>query len=265
MWQYSNGNPNYYHLCKYWDNPNSASSDYWYNFPGAQNGIAFVGIACYEPAMTNVREYIQGELTTTLTAGNAFEFSVYVRLDTISSWKLCSLHVAFSSARQYSPTLSPFSFTNALSIDVSAATTNTWVKCTVTFTASGGERYFILGNFKSDALSCFSFYTNSPYSDASYYDLDAVSLINSATNFIDENSKMDTFTIFPNPTNGVVNILGGEEKKIIKLYDNVGRMILETGMSNERILDLSKFDSGVYTISILSNKKLYRSKVIIAK
>ncbi len=63
MWQYSNSDPNFYHLCNHWDNPNYFSTDYSYNsniLGPPQNGLAYIAFNCYSENQYNSREYAQG-------------------------------------------------------------------------------------------------------------------------------------------------------------------------------------------------------------
>lgn len=55
--------------------------------------------------------------------------------------------------------------------------------------------------------------------------------------------------IFPNPTNGYLNIKGVESFKF-KVYDAVGKLMLKGFSSGSSLIDLTSVNSGVYLISI---------------
>jgi hypothetical protein len=69
--------------------------------------------------------------------------------------------------------------------------------------------------------------------------------------------------IMPNPTTGIINILGNVPAKI-QLYDAVGRLLLEE--RNVSKLDISRFSKGIYMIR-LSDKsgQLYYSQKVLLK
>lgn len=75
------------------------------------------------------------------------------------------------------------------------------------------------------------------------------------------------FSIFPNPSTGIVNIsdvdLTGKRFDVF-VYDAVGRLLVQNKTIYQ--LDLSEFGNGVYYISITpENSKTINSKIIIAK
>lgn len=72
--------------------------------------------------------------------------------------------------------------------------------------------------------------------------------------------------IYPNPTNGIVNILlnGPITNTSIKLYNIAGEKIKETIKSSEYImeLDLTEQPNGIYFLEINQNKIISRTKLI---
>ena len=64
-----------------------------------------------------------------------------------------------------------------------------------------------------------------------------------------------SLNVFPNPTNGVFNIVGLSETMIsysVSVYDVYGKEVLF--VSNASKLDLSSFDSGIYMAHVMSEK-----------
>jgi hypothetical protein len=83
------------------------------------------------------------------------------------------------------------------------------------------------------------------------------------TTAINDVPGINDIQIVPNPTRGIINILGNKPGKI-QLYDAVGRLLLEEKNVNK--LDISGFSKGIYMIR-LSNKSgaLYYSQKILLK
>ena len=65
--------------------------------------------------------------------------------------------------------------------------------------------------------------------------------------------KDDSISVFPNPTNSVVNINSKSEILTIELYDVQGR-ILETLVGNNRKIDISDKTNGIYFLKITTEK-----------
>ena len=61
--------------------------------------------------------------------------------------------------------------------------------------------------------------------------------------------KDDSISVFPNPTNSVVNINSKTEILTIELYDVQGR-ILETLVGNNKKIDISDKTNGIYFLKI---------------
>ncbi len=71
-------------------------------------------------------------------------------------------------------------------------------------------------------------------------------------------------TIYPNPTNGIVNFnfaVNNIQKIIVS--DETGKQIIEkTEIKQSDQIDLSGFDSGIYFISIQTDKEIFTTKII---
>jgi hypothetical protein len=66
--------------------------------------------------------------------------------------------------------------------------------------------------------------------------------------------------IFPNPTNGILNI-GKENIDKIVIHDISGKVIRELG--NESQIDLSNLSKGLYLIKLFSGKEIIIDKIVI--
>ena len=72
------------------------------------------------------------------------------------------------------------------------------------------------------------------------------------------NPDFNTFTLFPNPTNGILNFSEPIEKVI--LYNTIGAKLMQ--YSNVKAVDLSNFSNGVYIIQMEQEGKSNIQKII---
>jgi len=69
-----------------------------------------------------------------------------------------------------------------------------------------------------------------------------------------EQNEINTFSIFPNPGNGMINIQGDEQVKEIEIYNCTGILIekiVNRNLSN--VFDLTAYPRGIYLIKFLVN------------
>jgi hypothetical protein len=69
--------------------------------------------------------------------------------------------------------------------------------------------------------------------------------------------------VYPNPTNGIVNISAGSSLTSLQLYDLQGRL-LQTVLPNaaNAVLDMTSRASGVYLLKVASEKGIKVEKII---
>ena len=77
-----------------------------------------------------------------------------------------------------------------------------------------------------------------------------------------DTNDISQFKIFPNPSEGQINIYGLEENYIVKIYSAEGRQISVFEAIGNTILDLN-LASGLYYIEVTSNKNTITKKLII--
>ena len=143
--------------------------------PGLATGCTAVGNDDY-------REYIQGHTSTSLTAGQTYCVSMYVSLGNSVIWATNNIGIRFFNNAYYRDACvagSALNFTPHLNYDCEPITdTASWVRLQWNYTATGGERYFIIGNFFSNGntqVGCNnSSATTNPYA---YYYIDDVSIV----------------------------------------------------------------------------------------
>jgi hypothetical protein len=91
----------------------------------------------------------------------------------------------------------------------------------------------------------------------------------SGTSFIMENQGHDNISIYPNPSNGKLQLYIQEfrirEKYSIEIYNYKGESIYSaSGIEHKQNeLDLSHFSTGIYFIRVCNGREIYNQKIII--
>ncbi|MCB9232946.1 MAG: T9SS type A sorting domain-containing protein [Bacteroidia bacterium] len=186
-----------------WTNPDTATPDFYHgcapslgglgfsvpaNAMGYQNahgGSGYIGLVSYEDAplfgcpnpifATGWREYAQIQLTSPLVAGQNYCAEFYVSLSDKSRYSISSMGMYFSNTQVYLQTALALPFSPQISnTSGQLADTLGWTKISGSYTATGGEQYIIIGNFKNDGATspqCFNSGSFFPYA---YYFVDDV-------------------------------------------------------------------------------------------
>jgi hypothetical protein len=73
---------------------------------------------------------------------------------------------------------------------------------------------------------------------------------------------IEVVSIFPNPTNGIIQISGTDELSefVVYVYDNSGKQVSK--VKNQSIIDLSSLQKGIYLIRIETPEKTMTNKMI---
>ena len=83
-----------------------------------------------------------------------------------------------------------------------------------------------------------------------------------------ENLVLADFKLFPNPTNGLVEIAFSSFHSTpiqLQLFDLVGRMLYQESLYDsqvQRTLDMSQFPKGVYTLKLFTKNKVFSQKIV---
>ena len=81
-----------------------------------------------------------------------------------------------------------------------------------------------------------------------------------------ENNNNSEIIIYPNPTNGIINIILPDNKFIanLEISDITGKIIYSQQLKNKKnIIDLSNYKSGIYFATIIFNNSVVNTKFII--
>ncbi|MDR1527507.1 MAG: T9SS type A sorting domain-containing protein [Dysgonamonadaceae bacterium] len=70
-------------------------------------------------------------------------------------------------------------------------------------------------------------------------------------------------SVYPNPSNGVFHVQSNDKVNSVSVFDVSGKNILQGkgGDSNLKI-DLSKQMPGIYFLTLLTDERMYRSKLV---
>lgn len=137
----------------------------------------FVGCAALG---SNYREYIQGQTSAPLVAGQKYIVRFYVSLPENVMWASNSLQVWLGN-NQYTHNACPSNQLMPITPQLSYCgppimDTVNWVELKWIYTAVGGERYFIIGNFRNDANTTTAPFKCSSFNPYSYYYIDDVEI-----------------------------------------------------------------------------------------
>lgn len=150
---------------KTWFNPTNATPDFYCTQSGyytAQKqymhdklspyaGNSYMGFISFMDIVTDPREYIGGQLLQPLENGKTYKFSLQIARYYDSNYMTDHLDVFFSNTQPREPTESVINkYTPQLIIDLRShcQKVDIWEEVSGYYTATGGERFFILGNFK---------------------------------------------------------------------------------------------------------------------
>lgn len=78
-----------------------------------------------------------------------------------------------------------------------------------------------------------------------------------------EQEKSADFQVFPNPTNGIVNIKSSLKTAQLKVIDISGKTQLTTVVNGNTKIDLSDLNKGLYFMQITDNDKVFTKRIIV--
>jgi hypothetical protein len=285
------------YVCVDWVNPTACSPDYFHScnppvfsppstyFPNvgvpengggfqlAHTGEAYAGLFAFSLAEPehNIREYIQVELTDTLTQGTKYIVSFYASLADKFWYSVNTLGAYLSVDSISRNDMLRFEVIPQILNDSTnpLISKDDWMLVTDTFvSATGGERFITIGNFNDDAESDTLLLTTGieNYYHA-YYFIDDVSVVVLDTHVGLVENKEIKIALFPNPAINTLTIenhsMVNNHLSFVSIYDLTGRQIGEWQMVNsKKTIDVSNFAEGVYIIQLQSQGGLVSKKFI---
>ena len=93
---------------------------------------------------------------------------------------------------------------------------------------------------------------------------DNLSLIDLNANNIIQKNLINNINIFPNPTNGIINITLSDNSNITKynIY-NVAGVLVKTGNIDNNQLDITSLNKGIYVIKLDNNSSTEFHKLVL--
>lgn len=257
----TSGTPDLFHSCNF-----QVPNNYFGN-QSAFSGNAYAGLYTYYPLIPDGREYIQIELSDSLLTGIVYRIEFQVSLSDSSNYSTrIGAFLSDSSINVWGMNPLPFVPYIETTGSDNVSDKQNWIKVTNTFTAMGGEKYLILGNFKNDANAEASFTGNggmagNPDYDATYYYIDNISLYVDSLSGIN-NYTSSRFLIYPNPANDFVNISCDNHSNFyVEIFDMVGNLQLTKNCRGNSNVDIRNLKNGVYFL-VLFNDHVHLSLVL---
>jgi hypothetical protein len=258
------GTPDYFNQCANFSDVGVPGNIVGYQ--NANSGNAYCGIVAgrHQSPLSEWREYIETELTSVLTANTCYHFEMFLNLSNRSKYTSDAMGVYFSDtlinginnwqSLSYIPQIN-------FNLGFNTDTVN-WINISGNYTASGGEAFIIIGNFKDSLQTNLLLCNSGGIFFYSYFYIDDVSL--TPCTGIEEQNQNSSVTIYPNPVKDQLNITGlpGEEKQII-ITDILGKEIYRTTpLTSDFRLPTSAFQKGIYFIEINTGKEVFRKKFL---
>ena len=78
------------------------------------------------------------------------------------------------------------------------------------------------------------------------------------------NQIESNFSIYPNPSNGIINVQAAEKINTVNVYNMIGNLVMVRNISNtQTTLDIEKLTNGIYFIELnFDNGSIINSKII---
>ncbi len=157
--------------------PNSALGN-----QNPRTGQAYAGFIPSEGNIDNYREYVEGELSTPMVAGQTYCVKFYISLADNVLYSCDRIGVYFANSLVQFPVSHcvsqvPLPYTPQLQAPLVLMTDKiNWVKLQWNYTATGGEKFFVIGNFFMSSATTTSSAGGSFTNPFAYYFIDDVSI-----------------------------------------------------------------------------------------
>ena len=241
----SGGTSEYLNSCAI-DSLSGSGDGYYYYLLHSFFGDGYAGICnyAYNPATippNQYREYFQGELSSSLIAGQCYYCEYWVKLFNYkNSIPFCGIDAL---GIYFSDTLPKKADTEEMAMFFPSQVNNqtgriisdtlNWILISDTFIAKGGEQYFTVGTFKQENEINKFFYSN-PHNSESYYFFDNFSLCPCSDTLPPSQPENSVFTpnVFsPNDdgSNDIFYVKGENIDQInMKVFNRWGNLVFET-------------------------------------
>lgn len=268
--------PDYFHAC----NPNPLLSmpvNAW-GYEYARSGLAYAAIVTAVDSTPpsgigitkNSREYIQTELLDTLETNRNYCIKFYVSACDSMNFVSNNIGVYFSKT-QIKDTCHRCTLSYIPQLENIADLSNRtgWTEISGSYTAIGGEKYIVIGNFR-DSTFTITTYTNWVAYDKNrntaiyYVDDVSLTLCDTAASILDGVSKL-FIKLYPNPSSGIFYVELEADKTVnLQVFDAIGNLICQKRNFKNRDspIDISNHANGIYLLKF-SNGIFHRQLKII--
>lgn len=240
-------------------------------YQNARTGNAVAGIvtASFPPNMAawNYREYLQIELLDTLESNREYCLQLFVSPCDSCHYISNNLGIYFSN-NSISDTCPGCPMPLPLLPQFENPITNNldnrfgWNEINGNYTAAGGEKFVIIGNFHDTSTTTVSStnWSNPQFNkfDVAYYFVDDVMITpcDSLTGILD--IKQEFSLIAPNPVVEVLNIYTSDSyKNLVYIMDLTGRVLMQKdfGNNSKKTMNVKFLPRGFYLVKIINEKK----------
>ncbi|MBP6310680.1 MAG: hypothetical protein KA408_00305 [Flavobacteriales bacterium] len=260
------GTPDYYHECNggLYSVPNSTVG-----FQQSVQGKAYVGIFLWiENVLTDWREYIEVELMSELQAGECYRFHMYANLADFSGRTTDALGVHFypdSVLRNdpYPPGEVPhLALSSGTYLD-----REEWTVLEGEYTAAGGERFLMIGNYEWNAQTSTEVVPGGPANTGNfvYCLVDSVTLTPCVQTSIQDPFLSDNEEpIIVNVQDGRIVMHGSMgANAVYSITDQMGKQVAQ-GACSDQFISTARFVPGIYFLEVRSRSTLnHRQRIFI--
>jgi len=253
-----------------WNSPTNFAADLMNDTCPIQNMAARTGHGCagiytYN-GVPDQRQYIQGQLSSPLLAGQLYNVSFWVhRID--NHWASNMMGAYFSVGPVSQPILTNLFFTPQISHTSGALNSPSWEEVSGTFMAAGGEDHIIIGSFYPDFQTTLYIAVASSPIYTAYYLIDDISVMNAATGITNPQVSAENIKVFPLPAVDQVIMEFPPELQMhyIRMTDAAGKQIMlstVTGRAGEIRLQPENLLPGVYFLTIGLEQSVINKKIV---
>ncbi len=257
----ADGTPDYYNQCSL-ANVGIPLNYGTYQYP--KSGLGYGGGYVFHAFFSGVREYLEGTLSSPLSAGDCYHFEMYMNLSDFSQYNLSTIGAYFSDTLIINvPYYTPLPYIPQINNTLgNTPDTLEWILVSGNFTATGGESFFIIGNFNDDLTTDTSFYNPTGPNWTTYILYDDVSL--TPCTGVDENTHTEIINIFPNPFENEINIKSVEKEPVeMTLYDIAARKLLTQTFEGSTSINTEQLTKGIYFYEVRNDKGVIKFGKIV--
>lgn len=241
------GTADYYNACAT-TSSNVAVPENLFGFQQPRTGNAYSGITTYFDE--GFREYMGVELETTLLQDTIYCVEFYVARGNLHNVSTSDLGLYFSSDSVFVPTGYELGYDPQIANDSNNFIVDTlnWTRISGEYTATGDEKFIVIGNFHSNSNTQIIGDTLPYPQNGSYYYIDDVSVTKcSQVTSINALAEPTPLQVYPNPASNEITVNSSNQTAQLQIVDAVGRVlkIVDTN-SRQAVIDVSYFPNGIY-------------------